>query len=46
MLDTAREAGTNSLERLSRGVPHIEPPVLDNQQRHTFIRSVWILDAI
>ena len=44
MLDTAREAGTNSLANFSGGLPQMDTPVLVDQQR--FMRSVQTLDNV
>ena len=44
MLDTAAGEGRNSSVTFSCELLHMDVPVLADQQKHTFICSVWILD--
>ena len=45
LLGTAVEAETNSKVKFSSGQPHMDTPVLTEQQKLIFICSEWILDA-
>ena len=46
MQDTAREAGTNSLEMYSYGPPHMGVQKQDDQHEHTFSSNVRIRDVV
>ena len=45
MCDTAGEARMKLSVTFSYGTPHMDVPVLDDQEKHTYNSSVWTKDV-